>query len=124
MSKPNRKEPNENPSLRYLELSNGATGFKNDSDKPRVDLLPSIPLLGVARVLGIGARKYSAHNWRGGIQFSRLYAAALRHLLAFNDGEDLDRESGLNHLDHALCELMFLRELFETRKDLDDRYKR
>ena len=97
-------------------------GTKFDTDKPNCSLLPSIPLLGAARVLGMGMRKYGAHNWRSGIEYSRLYAATLRHLLAFNDGEDFDDESGLPHLDHALCELMFLREMYETRKDLDDRY--
>lgn len=38
-------------------------------------------------------------------------AAAMRHLAAWRDGEQLDEESGLPHLAHALCCIVFLREL-------------
>ena len=100
-----------------------ATGVKFDTDKPRMDLLDPLALEGLAKVLTFGANKYASHNWRGGISYSRLIAAALRHLLAFNRGEDLDSESNLSHIDHAACCLMFLSNMIQTRKDLDDRYK-
>ena len=101
-----------------------ANGKKHDSDKPRVDLLPTFPLVCVGRVLGFGAKKYDAHNWRGGIAYSRLYGAILRHLYAWADGEDTDEETGFNHLDHALTECMFLRQMVKDRPDLDDRFKK
>jgi hypothetical protein len=47
----------------------------------------------------------------------------MRHLHAFNDGEDKDPESGLSHLAHASCCLMFLLEFEKTHQELDDRYK-
>lgn len=100
------------------------SGVKHDQSKEPVDLLARSWLLGVARVLGFGAQKYDRHNWRGGIKRSRLIAAALRHILAYNEGEDLDPESGLNHLYHASCCLMFASEMHEVRPDLDDRFKR
>lgn len=99
------------------------TGAKFDEQKPRVELLPPFPLTQVARVLTFGAEKYSAHNWRGGIEYSRLYGAAQRHMFAWLDGEDLDIETNLNHIDHAICELLFLRQMIKDRPDLDDRYK-
>ncbi len=99
------------------------SGVKHDSGKEPLSLLSRVWLLGVARVLDFGARKYASHNWRGGLERSRLISAALRHLLAYNEGEDNDPETGLSHLDHASCCLMFARELHETRPDLDDRYK-
>jgi hypothetical protein len=99
------------------------SGIKHDGDKPRTDLLSTKWLLGVARVLGYGAKKYAPHNWREGIEHSRLIAAALRHLLAYLDGEDDDPETGLCHIYHASCCLMFLAELRTTRPELDDRYK-
>lgn len=40
--------------------------LKHDQEKPRVELLPSVPLLMIAEVLTFGANKYAAHNWRGG----------------------------------------------------------
>ena len=98
-------------------------GLKFDSDKVPLSLLSSVWLLGVGRVLAFGAKKYASHNWRGGIQNSRLMDAAMRHILAYNDGEDLDPETGLSHLDHASCCLMFARELAERKPEFDDRYK-
>lgn len=99
------------------------TGIKHDEEKPRVDLLPTTPLLEIAKVLGFGAKKYDAHNWRGGIEYSRLIGAALRHILAYNDGEDKDPESGLSHLAHAGCCILFLLEQEAKGTGLDDRYK-
>lgn len=98
-------------------------GVKYDQEKPRTDLLPALPLLAVAAVLAHGAHKYSDHNWRQGMPWTRPYAAALRHMFAWSEGEDLDRESGLNHIDHALCELMFLRQFIADYPQLDNRYK-
>jgi hypothetical protein len=98
-------------------------GVKYDSDKPRMDLLDADFLEGLAGVLTFGARKYAAHNWRGGISHSRLIAAAYRHLGAINRGEDTDPESGLAHVHHLACCVMFLSWMQTNRKDLDDRYK-
>lgn len=97
-----------------------SVGTKFDSGKPRMDLLDSNFLEGVANVLGFGASKYAAHNWRNGIDYSRLVASAYRHLAAFNRGEDVDPESGLSHLHHLGCCIMFLSA---TDKKFDDRYK-
>jgi hypothetical protein len=98
-------------------------GVKFDSAKPRVDLLDSEFLESVGAVLGFGAQKYAAHNWRGGISYSRLLGAAMRHLLAIMRGEDTDPESGLPHTGHLGCCVMFLHWMMVHRKDLDDRYK-
>lgn len=98
-------------------------GVKHDHGKPRVELLPSVPLLMIADVLGFGAQKYAAHNWRGGVDQSRLIGAAMRHLLAYNDGEDTDPESGLSHLAHLGCCVLFLLEHQAKGIGQDDRYK-
>lgn len=97
---------------------------KYDGTKPRVDLVPSSLTLEVGKVLTFGAEKYNAHNWRseGGLEWSRLYAAAQRHLLAWNDGETFDEESGLNHLSHAASNIAFLLEYAKTDNGVDDRY--
>lgn len=99
------------------------SGLKYDSDKPRMDLLDPEFLEDVSRVLGFGAKKYAAHNWRGGISYSRLIGAAYRHLGAINRGEDTDPESGLPHVAHLGCCVMFLSWMMKHRTDLDDRYK-
>lgn len=98
-------------------------GVKHDSEKVKMGLISSRFLMGLARVLTLGAGKYAAHNWRKGMATSRYYDALQRHLVAWNDGEDNDPEWGKSHLYHAACCLMFLSETLETRPDLDDRYK-
>lgn len=97
---------------------------KHDSDKPMMSLLSKTWLWGVAAVLSFGARKYAPDNWRKGIGYRRLIDAAMRHITAFSDGEDIDPESGLSHLDHASCCLMFAREMITIHPELDDRYKK
>jgi hypothetical protein len=76
-----------------------------------------------AAVLKFGAQKYAEHNWRAGFAWSRPLSAAMRHITAFNAGEDKDPESGLSHLAHAACCIMFLLEFEKTHPHLDDRYK-
>lgn len=98
-------------------------GNKFDADKPPMALLDPDYLEGVASVLGFGANKYAAHNWRNGIAYSRLVSAAYRHLGAINRGEDIDAESGLSHAYHLGCCTMFLASMMKTRPDMDDRWK-
>ena len=104
-----------------IATSNDA--IKNDGDKLRLDLLPVRPLLDVGKVLTFGAKKYSERNWEKGFAWSRPYAATLRHLFAWWSGETYDPETGLNHLAHALCEIMFLLEFSYTHEEMDDRPK-
>jgi hypothetical protein len=97
---------------------------KNDGGKPPMGLLDTFALVQIARVLAFGAQKYAAHNWRKGMEWSRMVDAMLRHILAWNDGEDNDPESGLSHLAHAGCCLMFLLNYELTHTEFDDRYRR
>lgn len=84
-------------------------GRKFDAEKPRWDLLPWKPLNEVAKVLTFGARKYADDNWKKVPRARKRYlAAALRHLAAWGDGERNDPETGLNHLAHAACCVLFL----------------
>lgn len=98
-------------------------GVKFDAGKPPLSLIPKSALDQEALVLGFGAAKYGRNNWRKGIAWSRLIDATLRHITAFNEGEDFDPETGLSHLAHARCGLAFLIEYSETHKELDDRAK-
>lgn len=99
------------------------TGTKLDAGKLRVDLLPSHAMFEVAKVLTFGCEKYGEHNWRQGIEWSRVYAAAQRHLMKWNSGETHDEETGINHLAHACANLMFLLTYSKSHPELDDRYR-
>lgn len=98
-------------------------GIKYDDGKYPMHLLDRHALEQVANVLAHGAVKYAPENWRGGIHYSRLIAASLRHLMAVSDGEDYDQESQLPHAAHAMCSLMFLLWMMRNRPDLDDRWR-
>ncbi len=97
-------------------------GQKNDSGKVRFELLSVCFMSEFTQVLTFGAEKYGPHNWRGGFLWSRLIGACLRHVFAFMAGEDRDPESGLSHLAHAACCLMFLYEHWRRGLGTDDRY--
>lgn len=90
------------------------SGTKNDKDKPDFSLLPYAALEALARVLDFGAAKYDRNNYRKGFDNTRLLAAALRHIHAYSNGEDLDPESGLSHLDHGLASIAML---LQNQKD-------
>ena len=100
-------------------------GNKFDGGKLRVDLIPVESIEGIAEILTHGAAKYSDNNWREGIKFTRVYGAMLRHLLNWYKGEDIDKDSGLRHLDHAACNIAFLQTYakYEKYDEYDDRIK-
>ena len=104
-------------------VGNASAGKKDDSGKPPMDLLSHKALEEIANVFGYGAKKYGRYNYRSGIAYSRLIAAAYRHLGAFNSGENLDRETNLSHCAHlAACAIMLL-DMVSDKPALDDRFK-
>ncbi len=90
-------------------------GKKFDNGKPEFSLLPPWALESVAKVLTFGAQKYDVDNWKyveNGAQ--RYKNAAMRHLNDYMKGEKFDQETGLNHLAHAVCCLMFMLDADES----------
>lgn len=92
-------------------------GVKADEGKPRWSLLPQGVMGDVVAVLEHGAKKYGVDNWqRVEGADHRYYSAAMRHLDAWwSQGEYRDKESGLPHLSHAICCLLFL--AWQDRQD-------
>lgn len=77
-------------------------------DKVRFSLIEPEFLEEFAAVLSDGAKKYSTDNWKK-CKDASLYIDALhRHINAFQKGELTDKDTGLSHLAHATCNLMFL----------------
>ena len=84
-------------------------GKKFDGMKPRWSLLPKNSIMQIIGVLEFGAAKYAENNWqhvKNGKQ--RYYDAMMRHIDAWWSGDKKDPESGLSHLAHAGCCLLFL----------------
>jgi hypothetical protein len=93
------------------------------ASKPRLELLPSAAIEQIAEVLTYGAAKYDDNNWCRGARWGRYYAALLRHLFAWWRGEDRDPETGMSHLAHAGCCLLFLMEYQRNGWGADDRFR-
>jgi hypothetical protein len=84
-------------------------GLKYDTGKLRWDLLPMECVEDVVKILSFGSAKYGDSNWQNVTPFEdRYFAALMRHLVAFRKGEKIDPESGLSHLAHAMCNVIFL----------------
>lgn len=89
---------------------------KHDKGKPMWDLLPYGAVAQVVDVLTFGATKYGPWKWPMVEDArNRYFAAAMRHLTAWKEGEERDNESGLRHLAHAACCVLFLL-WFDTNK--------
>ena len=84
-------------------------GRKDDTKKRRYSLLPTGTVNHVVDVLEFGAIKYAPDNWQKVPDARRrYYDAAMRHIDSWFGGEVKDSETGLPHLAHAVCCLLFL----------------
>ncbi len=97
------------------------SGARYNGGKADLSLIPLCTLEDEARVWMYGKRKYAAWNWAKGMDWSIPLACALRHLSAWQRGEDTDPESGLPHLAHAMCNLRMLTLYSMTYPEGDDR---
>jgi len=77
--------------------------------KVPLHLVPPALSIGAAMALKDGAVKYGPYNWREEpINISTYIGAIQRHILAYQDGEDVAEDSGVDHLGHvaACCALL------------------
>ncbi len=103
-------------------VTNAKTGGEKNTKPQRFDLIPWAAVSEIAEVYGMGAKKYSDHNWRKGYDWGLSFAALHRHLALWAEGEDIDEESGLNHLAHVGWHVLTLLTFTREHSDLDDRY--
>ena len=110
--------------LGHEEVESFASGAVRSSTvgKMRWDLVPWEAMQEVTRVYTWGATKYADRNWEKGIPLSRMFASMMRHVIAYFMGEDVDPESGIHHMAHAVWNgLGILEFALRGRADLDDR---
>lgn len=86
-------------------------------------VLPWRVLIGVALGMMEGAAKYGRHNYRAaGVRASVYFDAVVaRHLTQWWEGQDIDPESGLHHVDKAIAGLMVMRDSMLQGNFTDDR---
>lgn len=97
------------------------SGARYNTGKADYSLIPLSTLEDEARVWMYGQQKYAAWNWAKGMAWSVPLACALRHLSAWQKGEELDPESGLPHLAHVMCNIRMLTLYAKTYPEGDDR---
>jgi hypothetical protein len=134
-----------------LPQDNGTTrggGLRFNKGKLRYDLLDPDAVEGIVKVLTYGLEKYTvtdesgkiistgANNWKKGMDWSSVIGSLKRHLAAIEKGEDYDFDkncpkcisgercdshSGLLHIDHLMCNGMFLSAFYKIFPQGDDR---
>ena len=67
------------------EYESGATR-DTSTGKGRFDLVPTGPLMRLAKVYERGAANHGQRNWEKGFNMSRAIDSALRHILQYKDG--------------------------------------
>lgn len=85
-----------------------------DYDRPLVEE--------ISKVLTFGAAKYARNNWRKSGSWCKVADSASRHILWHMEGQAIDMESGLPHLAHIGCNILFLIEFAEYNLGTDDRH--
>jgi len=97
-------------------------GRKDDTGKLRYDLIPPEALEELAKVLTFGATKYDDRNWEKGMNWGRVFGAAMRHMWSWWNGKNVDVETGYSHLSHALTCIAFLITYEKRKAGVDDRF--
>jgi len=95
---------------------------KHDSGKTDLSLNPRVALDAMAEAFQVGAKKYGRHNYYKGHSSNQLVAAALRHLTAYNEGEERDPDGQLHLGSVMACCAMILQQA-KLGTLVDDRYK-
>lgn len=99
--------------------------MKNSTSKPQVQLVPPAAIIEMAKCFEAGiAKGYNGGNWRFehsppiGVYCGKV----MRHIAQYLDGEDIDPETGLLHIVHAMSDLAILVDALLLGRAVDDRY--
>jgi hypothetical protein len=104
---------NDSPERRHCTP---APGYPDDNPKtilgtakPSISSVPPVAMFVMGQAMRDGKAKYGPMNWREKRVTSSVYFdAAMRHLLAWWDGEEEAQDSGVHHLGHAMACLAIL----------------
>lgn len=102
--------------------SEGARRF--NTGKVQWTLIDFKSLEPMVRALEFGAQKYSKDEWKKGFETTTIVDSALRHIFAYLSGEDNDTDSKVQHIGHAMANLMFLQYMMDNKPELDNRVKK
>jgi hypothetical protein len=93
-----------------------------NTGKPQCRELDPSFIIGMGAVLTKSREKYDEFNWQRPTKLSTPYDSAMRHIMAFQQGEELDKETLQHHLLHAAVNLMFMHyHITNNPEQCDDR---
>jgi hypothetical protein len=99
------------------------TALRFNSGKTQTREVYPAFIMGIAEVLTKSRDKYPSFNWCKPTKLSTPYESLMRHLMAFQMGEDFDVESGKHHLLHCATNLMFMYYQITNNPEFsDDRF--
>lgn len=109
--------------LRWIipELNQKQTSTRYNEGKTQTREIDPDFILGIGEVLTKSRAKYEHFNWQKPTNFSTPYESLMRHLMAFQKGEETDQETGSHHLLHAATNIMFLHYHAKNNTGIDDR---
>lgn len=99
---------------RIVKMYNNELLTRFNSGKPRWSMMDHEAMLPMIDVLEFGAAKYAEDNWRKPVENPmEVWESLNRHVLEIKSGmkewgDIYDKDSNLNHIGHAMCNLMFL----------------
>jgi len=97
--------------IRYTSIvcphCNKPIGRKFDDNKIQWSLLPWAAIEKIVLIMMFGAKKYAPNNWQLVQPPIRYIDACIRHITAWLNGEQNDKETGYSHLWHAGCNIIF-----------------
>jgi hypothetical protein len=90
--------------------------------KPSPQFIPPVAIIEESVVMALGAAKYGAYNWiNDPVDATTYYSAAMRHLMSWFAGDDMDPESGVSHLAHVRACCAILMDAGRAGSLIDDR---
>lgn len=116
-------------SVEHINKVSGNNQYPDDNPKTAVGLtkpplspIPPVALLHLGKAMADGRDKYGQMNWRESkVTYSVYYDAAMRHLMAWWDGEERAKDSGVHHLGHAMACMAILLDAQSVGMLNDDR---
>lgn len=100
--------------------------IKHDKDKPQLASFPKEAIEAVCEIMEFGANKYGFGTWSR-VEAIRYINAAARHLYAMQSVDEngkecidlskTDNESGLEHLYHLTCNVVYATALYKRNKE-------
>ncbi len=109
------------------QITDAKTGGAKCSKLAQMADIPASVLLDLMEHYGKGAAKYpgdaAGPNYTKGYKWSLSYNAAMRHILQFWGGEDVDEETGSKHMIAAAWHCLALALFMDRHPELDDRWE-